>query len=343
MSSDDGSLERYREQTHQYIVQLSGGNRYEQHIALCLKETFEQAQQTGETPPSGWEVWLQHEAKEVFIKHLPQFLAQDVGHYFTPLYLLYESSVRSSIALTLIPVQSNEAVEDCLQSTFEKVYKTLVERKPEDIVRLEYMKSWLNKIAEHVVFDWKKDHSQTITTLQQGTKTPLMLKLEPIELEIGNGGVRTDVLDPEPLNQPEQKVEQEGTREEVREYVALLSETYRVAIQLHYFEGLKLEQIAERLGSPLGAIKANMSRGRAMLHDYMTVRWAVELDERAKVLKSIETLKDPYRTVLRLHFIERMDLPEVAVRCKRSVDSVRRYLYYGAKIVAAYVEPERKV
>ena len=76
-----------------------------------------------------------------------------------------------------------------------------------------------------------------------------------------------------------------------------------------------------------------------MLHNYMLVKWAVESDGRPSVQTHIDKLKDPHRIVLRLHFIDGVKLPDVAVRCKRSLDSIRRYLYYGVRIIA---EPLKK-
>ena len=339
MSSDDDSLAHYREHIRYYIAQLSGGSRYEAHIDLCLKETFEQAVQEVDTPSAGWEVWLENRAKKIFLQHLHQFLAEDVSHYFTPMYILYESSVRRKIEFTLGTAKSVEAVDDCMQTTFERVFKTLQRRMPEDILRLEHFKGWLNTIAEYVVFDWKEEHPQQFTTPMPRTKARLTLILEPIELELREGGERSDVPDPEPLNQPEKVVEQEVVRNEVRAYVALLPEKYRVPIQLHYFKYLKVEQIAEKLGLSLGKVKSDMSRGRSMLHDYVTVKWVVESEAGMQRIQAhIEKLKDPYRAVLQLHFTESMNLPDVAVRCKRPLESVRRYLYYGVKIIAAHVE-----
>lgn len=335
MSSDDGSLEHYREHIRSYVAQLSGGFRYEVHIDLCLKETFEQASQEVDVSSAGWETWLESRAKKVFLQHFHQFLAEDVSYYFTPMYILYEGSVRRKIEATLGAAKLVEAVDDCLQTTFERAFKTLIRRKPEDILRLDHFKAWLNTIAEHVVLDWKEEHPQQLTTSITGTKVRLTLILEPLELDIGDKGEqRSDIPDPEPLNQPEKVIEREAARKEVRECVIILPEKYRVPIQLHYFDGLKLEQVAERLGSPLGKVKSDASRGRSMLHNYMIVKWAVESDAHPSVQTYIDKLKDPHRMVLRLHFIDSVKLPDVAVRCKRSLDSVRRYLYYGVRIIA---------
>jgi len=44
---------------------------------------------------------------------------------------------------------------------------------------------------------------------------------------------------------------------------------YQVALELHYFEGMQLAEIAEVLGRPLGTIKSLLSRGREILREQL--------------------------------------------------------------------------
>jgi len=44
---------------------------------------------------------------------------------------------------------------------------------------------------------------------------------------------------------------------------------YQVALELHYFEGLPLAEIAEVLGRPVGTIKSLLARGREMLREHL--------------------------------------------------------------------------
>jgi len=43
----------------------------------------------------------------------------------------------------------------------------------------------------------------------------------------------------------------------------------QVALELHYFEGLPLAEIAEVLGRPVGTIKSLLARGREMLREHL--------------------------------------------------------------------------
>ena len=44
---------------------------------------------------------------------------------------------------------------------------------------------------------------------------------------------------------------------------------YQVALELHYFEGMPLAEIAEVLGRPVGTIKSLLARGREMLREHL--------------------------------------------------------------------------
>ena len=58
-------------------------------------------------------------------------------------------------------------------------------------------------------------------------------------------------------------------RERVRTALAQLGESQREAIDLAFFAGLTQTQISERLGTPLGTIKARIRRGLLALRDVL--------------------------------------------------------------------------
>jgi RNA polymerase sigma-70 factor (ECF subfamily) len=58
----------------------------------------------------------------------------------------------------------------------------------------------------------------------------------------------------------------------VREAVQRLSKEQRQAIELAFFQGLTQTEIAERLGEPLGTVKARIRRGMMRLRDVIGSR-----------------------------------------------------------------------
>jgi RNA polymerase sigma-70 factor (ECF subfamily) len=56
-----------------------------------------------------------------------------------------------------------------------------------------------------------------------------------------------------------------GERELVRQALRGLPQEFRVPLVLAYYEGMTQQELAERLGHPLGTIKSRMSRGHTRL------------------------------------------------------------------------------
>ncbi|MEO8972835.1 MAG: sigma-70 family RNA polymerase sigma factor [Ktedonobacteraceae bacterium] len=278
----------------------------------------------------------------VAIQHIHELLAKNVDHYFPDMFRAFEKDVRSHVAHKLGSARSNEAIDDCVMRTFEGAYFSLKRKSSEDILRLENFKGWLLTIAGHVVLRWHEKNRQHIITTLPKTRARLKIYVETIELEMSESGEqRLDVPDPEGQNQPEKALEQKEARTELREFVDMLPEQYRIAVQLHYFDELKLEQIANQRQQALSAVKAHVYRGIRMLHDYFVVVQA--LDEMKETVRAyIEMIPTSCGIVMRLHFLEGMKLHNVAVRCKYSDDKVKRNLYHGAHIVATQLHTKNE-
>ena len=68
---------------------------------------------------------------------------------------------------------------------------------------------------------------------------------------------------------------------------------YQVALELHYFEGLQLTEIANVLERPLGTIKSLLSRGRELLREQLQ-----QLATSEELLTSIVGELDRWMTTL---------------------------------------------
>ena len=71
---------------------------------------------------------------------------------------------------------------------------------------------------------------------------------------------------------PSEELEKAEVRSVIDEELVKLPERYRVPVILCYLEGLRHEEIAQRLGCPLGTVESRLSRARAQLRDRLTRR-----------------------------------------------------------------------
>jgi RNA polymerase sigma factor (sigma-70 family) len=273
-------------------------------------------------------------------QNIHQFLAKDVDEYFPPMYWLFQQDIQNHITYKLSKAKANEAIEICVQETFVKTFVSLKRKTTEEILRLDRFEAWLIKIAENVVNDWYDKNRSYFTTALPKTRARLTLYIESIALE-GNesGEQRPDVPDEDKQKQPENALLWKEKLTELREYVNMLPERNRSAIKLHFYDGLKLDQIADQRKQNLNTVKAHVRRGIHMLRDYFLVVQALnEIGEmKASVITSIRMIPSPCGKVMRLHFLEGMKLPDVAISCNYSVDQVKRLLYHGASIVATHL------
>ena len=156
-----------------------------------------------------------------------------------------------------------------------------------------------------------------------------------------SGEQRLDVTDRDELKQPEKALVWKEKRIELREYVNMLPEQYRIAIRLHYFNELKLEQIASQRNLALNTVKAHVYRGIKMLSDYFAVVQALD-ETKEKMITFLKMIPSSCGTVMRLHFLEGMKLPDVAIRCNYSNNKVKRLLYHGANIVVTHLQAKHE-
>jgi RNA polymerase sigma-70 factor (ECF subfamily) len=79
-----------------------------------------------------------------------------------------------------------------------------------------------------------------------------------------------ETLASEALN-PDEKLEKEELRKEVRKVLAALSEGYREVLRLKYLEGLSMAEIAKKAKTTVKAVESKLSRAR----EAFKKRWLV--------------------------------------------------------------------
>ena len=111
-------------------------------------------------------------------------------------------------------------------------------------------KPWLYTIATNLT----RDHFKSAAT-RQGVRAP-------------NEAVLRDLQDPDAS--PEEHAVAAAQRDEVRIAIAQLSEDYRIAVLLRFYQGFSLQEIAETLQIPVGTVKSRLFVGVRRLRSTLT-------------------------------------------------------------------------
>ena len=144
-------------------------------------------------------------------------------------------------------IRNEEDVNDLTQETFIKAFNALPRFK------FEYPFSrWLYKIASNRCIDHLRRKRFQAVSLDQ----PLQTK---------DGGEMT-MEPPDRGPEPDDLLLAKERAEMLREALETLPEKYRTVIRLRHEEELEYQEIADRLGHPLGTVKAHLFRARKMLY-----------------------------------------------------------------------------
>ena len=127
------------------------------------------------------------------------------------------------------------------QETFLRVYLHLPSYDP-----LRGFKSWLFAVATHYCIDCLRRRRLT---------------WQPWEAE----GDYHDAPNLAPATLPEQAVLQSETQRETQALLARLGPQDRAVVVMHYWGGLSYAEMAEAIGSSLGAVKSRLHRARGRL------------------------------------------------------------------------------
>ena len=147
-------------------------------------------------------------------------------------------------------IRNESDAEDISIEAFEKAFKKL------DQYTLEYaFSTWLFRIATNHCIDFIRKKKLKITSIDEfvenGENTNLKIQIE------GN------------TKDPEEKFIEQQKIELMRKYVDQLEEPYKTLVTLRYFKEYSYEEIVKKQELPLGTVKAQLFRARALLSDLM--------------------------------------------------------------------------
>ncbi len=152
--------------------------------------------------------------------------------------------------LVLKMIRNESDAEDISIESFEKAFKKLEQYTPEYA-----FSTWLFRIATNHCIDFIRKKKLKTTSIDKviddGEGEGMKIQIE---------GTSKD---------PEEKYIEQQKIELMREYVDKLEEPYKTLVTLRYFKEWSYEEIVNELGVPLGTVKAQLFRSRALLSDLM--------------------------------------------------------------------------
>jgi RNA polymerase sigma-70 factor, ECF subfamily len=182
-------------------------------------------------------------------ENLLSLLATDLDCHFRELVILYQQRLYS-FALRL--VSSPQEAEDIVQETFLRTYHAL-KSYPVPKVRALRLRQWLYTITLNIFRNRQRKSEYQSISLDTSEDSSLL------EIE-------------DPYSRPDEEAYWHELRRELEIHLASLSERYRVAVTLYYFEDLSYAEIAELLNQPIGTVKAHVHRALRQLRKSLEIQ-----------------------------------------------------------------------
>ncbi len=165
-------------------------------------------------------------------------------HAFATFYDRFAPGLFSMIYAIL---RDQKEAEDVLQEAFVQMWK----RTATYDARRSSLFTWAVMISRHKAID-------RLRARQRQSRLAEAVANEPEEITATAPAERADQL-----------LAQNDGRERVRAALAQLGAAQREALDLAFFAGLTQTQIAEKLGAPLGTVKARIRRGLLALREIL--------------------------------------------------------------------------
>jgi RNA polymerase sigma-70 factor (ECF subfamily) len=173
-------------------------------------------------------------------------LATDLDGQFRQLVEVYQQ--RLYLFALRLAGRPDDA-EDIVQEAFLRAYYAL-KGTPAPKVRILHLRKWLFTITLNVFRNATRKSEQHV-----------------VSLDLPENSIALDITD-HALG-PDEEARWREWRHELESHIASLPAPYRMAITLSLFEELSYTEIAEMLQQPVGTIKANISRAKALLRQLL--------------------------------------------------------------------------
>ncbi len=162
---------------------------------------------------------------------------------------LVEGHYRRVYSVIYRMVQNEQDAADLTQETFVRVYRALPRLRAEGA-----QGAWIRRIATNLCLDY----------LRKRKSTPSTFSIDARQSENSDQMQSWEIADP--TNEPELILTVKDRREMLLRAVNSLPDEYRMVVQLHHLEDMRVDEIAVLMGVPTGTIKSRLSRARRELH-----------------------------------------------------------------------------
>ena len=166
--------------------------------------------------------------------------------------LLYDRYRRLAMAVAYRILEDASAAEDCLQDAFVQVWRNHASFHPER----GNVKSWLLTIVRNAAID---RHRGREGRARQDRP------IDDIEYMLGEN------------DDPHEQAVESMQSAQIQAAIRTLPDEQRDAITLAFFNGLTHQEIAERMGVPLGTVKGRMRLGLKKMRSHLIEsEWTLE-------------------------------------------------------------------
>ena len=161
--------------------------------------------------------------------------------------------------------RETDAFEALYRSTSAKLFGIILrilrqEEAAEEVLQDVYLKIW-----DHAS-DFDKSRASPITWMATIARNRALDELRKRKVPVASDGADiSEIADPQKLPADRVEINQELRRLEA--CLDGLGEQKSIAIRLAYLDGMSRQQLAERLGQPVGTIKTWLHRGLKQLKD----------------------------------------------------------------------------